>query len=131
MNNTFKTNTREALIKAIQEKVKDAFDRSQGVVPVETGKLKKSGKESELPNGARIFYGMEYASFVERGVPAHYEQVESYYRKSGVFVKAFSRSMPAQPPKEYIKKSIKASFERFSSAFNSSLSGKFKSVVQK
>lgn len=126
-----KSKIKEALLEAIQERVKDGFERSQDVVPVISGNLKRSGKEEDIENGAKIFYGMTYSSIVERGMPEHYEHVDSFFRKDGVFVKAFTRHMSERKPKEYIKKSLKAAFEKFSSTFDSNLREKFKRVSRK
>lgn len=128
MESMNKTKIKEVLLKAIQERVKDGFDRSQAVVPVVTGNLKRSGKEEDIENGAKLEYKIEYSSFVERGMPAHYEHVDSFFRKDGVFVKGFTRYMKERKPRNFIRNSLKAAFERFPSSFDSNLREKFKRV---
>jgi len=127
----FQAKLKEVLLETIQERVRDGYERSQQAVPVITGNLKRSGKETDIDNGAKIEYKMEYASIVERGAPAHYEQLGGFFRKNGAFVKAHTRHMPEKKPKNYIKNSLKTAFERFSITFDSNLRAKFKRVTWK
>lgn len=124
----FREKLREAVLNSIKERVQDGYARSQSVVPIVTGKLKRSGLESETDEGAKIFYGADYASFVERGMQEHYEHVNSFFRKNGTFVKGFTRHMPKTEAKNYIRNSIKGAFEKFASTLDSNLRAKFKSV---
>jgi len=126
-----KDKIREAILNSLRECIKEAFQLSQERVPVITGNLKRSGNEIDIENGAQLYYLIFYSSFVERGVKAHIETVNGYYRGDGIYVKAFTRNMPERMPKEFIKSSMIDSFENFSSKFDFHLRNRFKKVVKK
>ena len=58
---------RNGLVTTMRKLGKDIFDRSQQLVPVATGKLKRSGSYTVLQDGSRIAYDAPYAVGVESG----------------------------------------------------------------
>lgn len=122
---------KQALIKAIQNRVEIAFGKSQQVVPVVTGALRRSGNEKDIDAGASIIYSQNYASFVERGTKAGIRNVQGYYRKGGAYVKPHSYFSNGQEPKYFIRNSMQESFSSFADAFDIALRDKFGSRVQR
>lgn len=122
---------KEALIKAIRERAKTAFQASKPRTPVKTGYLKNSAINEDLPNGSRLFWKALYASFIEHGCRAMWVQVRAYWHTSGYFVKAHRRWQPARAPVEFIKKSMKESFEGFALSFDRELRSNFDNVIRR
>ncbi len=124
-----KEKIREAILEAIREKAKEAFDKSQNVVPVKTGNLKRSGTCKEIENGSNIIYSAEYASNIEHGVEDHIEVVNGFYRKDGSYVKSHTKRVSARQGKKYIENSLKSAFDNFNSSLEYSLKRRFKKVI--
>jgi hypothetical protein len=93
---------KNCLLNAIRNRVKIAFALSQAVVPVDTGYLKKTGKEKNIPNGAEIKYSAEYASYVESGLTARWVDVRAY-RRSGAWVREHRRWQPKESQKNILR----------------------------
>jgi len=76
-----------AIIQGIRDCAADILAVSQNLVPVKTGKLKRSGKMRKIPKGAEIIYKREYAAAVEFGRRANNAEavrrhwVRPHYRK--------------------------------------------------
>ena len=83
-----------------------------GYVPVDTGTLKKSGLYEHIADGYMIAYRVNYSSIIERGSPAHTENVKahSYYsrtRKKRIKVKSFQRFMPKRSGQWFLHRALK------------------------
>lgn len=109
MNNRIK----KAIIQAIRETAKNAFDLSQKKVPVVTGFLKNSGSFTETETGAKIRYSAKYASIVEKGYEGGVQYVEGHTRGDGKYVRSYSRTMPKREGTFFIEKSVKEAFNEF------------------
>jgi hypothetical protein len=118
---------KQSIINAIRNRVKVAFALSQSVVPVDTGKLKKSGSEKNIPNGAEIKYISPYASDVERGLTDRWVDVRGYRRK-GIWIKEYRRWQPSREPAKFIENSLHDSFKMFATVLDNELRAKFSNV---
>lgn len=124
-----KEKIREAILEAIREKAKEAFDKSQNVVPVKTGNLKRSGEYKEIDDGGQILYAVEYASVIERGTESSIEVVNGFYRRDGTYVKSHTKKVSAKQGRKYIENSLKDAFSNLNSSLEYSLKRRFKKVI--
>jgi hypothetical protein len=115
-------------VEVIRERVKTSFDQSQIVVPVKTGALRASGDEQNIPDGAQIHYGKEYASFVERGFAGGNIHVNSYVKKNGTKVRSYDYYSPPRTGRHFIENPLKDSFKSLDDSFDQKLHQHFKIV---
>jgi hypothetical protein len=115
----------------IQDKVKEAFDKSQTTVPIRTGQLKASGSTNILADGAELKYSKDYASFVERGFRGGTIHVEAYTKKNGTHVRAYSYYSPPRTPRKFIETPMTESFKTAGEAFDRNLRNHFRIVIKK
>ncbi len=126
-----KEKIKEALLKAIRDRAKIAFQLSKPRTPVKTGNLKNTAVNEDLPDGSRLFWKMLYASFIERGCRAMLVQVRGYWHPQGFFVAPHRRWQPARKPLEFIKKSMDDSFKDFALSFDRGLRDNFRNVTRR
>lgn len=69
----------DAIIAGIRECGEDIFNMSQYLVPVATGKLKRSGKIKKIAKGIQITYTSDHASPVEFGTGHRRESVKKHW----------------------------------------------------
>ena len=110
-----------ALLRAIGICVGKGFYKSQQVVPVVSGELRRSGDMVPVPNGLAIKYEKPYASFVERGVSPGIRKVASFVR-NGKMVKGYEYYGKGQKAEHFIGNSLMEAFEyEFADSFESYL----------
>src|SRR6476619_6947358 len=69
----------DAIVAGIRECGEDIFNMSQYLVPVASGKLKKSGKIKKIPMGIEITYSSDHAAPVEFGTRTRRESVKRHW----------------------------------------------------
>lgn len=71
-----------ASVLGIQDLGDAIMRRSQQLVPVRSGKLKRSGRVTRLRDGVSIRYTSPYATMVESGTPEYIASFRGYQRRS-------------------------------------------------
>ncbi len=124
---------KESLVNAIRLTGQYAFTISQQKVPVITGHLKNSGNVGAVENGTEVMYSAPYSSYVERGTRPGTRYVNSYMRRNGSHVKAFSYYSRGQRAQHYIENPLKQAFieeKSFANHFDGQLRSKGFKVIR-
>lgn len=102
------------IIASIREAVidsgKEAFDKTQESVPVDTGALKASGVFREQSDGIMVQYAKEYAEVVERGWQGGMVWTNQHVRKGGIKVRGHYKNQPHREGVHFIENSLKGVF---------------------
>jgi len=123
-----KNKIRNILIEAIRNKGREAFNSSQSICPVKTGKLRNSGNVTDIENGIMIQYRQDYASEVERDFAGGRITVKPYRRQDGTLVKGYSYYAPPRKGQHFIENSLKRHFDGLNAEVDIGLRRNFKSV---
>jgi len=124
---TAKQKIKDAIIAAIQKAGHRGFQDSQRNVPVETGRLKRSGSEKSREDGVEITYEAPYASFVHDGTQAGERHVKAHTRESRP-VKAYIYHAPATKANPFLEKALTESFDKFADDIDENLKSSMSNV---
>jgi hypothetical protein len=103
---------RRRALEALQNRMREAFYKSQDICPVISGKLKRSGFFSLTEKGARIVYSAEYADNVEKGKVGGVERIQGYWR-NGFYVNSYTRQSPPITPNPFVSEPVKDGIQQF------------------
>lgn len=118
----------QGFLRGLQDMGVQAFQRSQRLVPVDTGNLKRSGSVRLTPDGVEIRYSAPYAMNVELGHLRRNTTVNAHWRpptripngrmvnrsSSQVHIPRFSFTQSARRPKYFVRQSINESMSSLS-----------------